>query len=133
VVRRVIYIVDDDRAVRESLSRLMQAVGFETRVFDTPERLLAEVQRGASGCILLDMSAPEASRRFRDRLREKGIDMPVIALSVDDSEMTRLRARRLGAQHLLRKPVDDQALLDAINWVTEAGRNEPPGRSEVQE
>jgi FixJ family two-component response regulator len=51
------------------------------------------------------------------RLKEKGITNPVIALSARDDDEIRQLARNLGVRFFLRKPVDDQALIDAINWV----------------
>jgi FixJ family two-component response regulator len=51
-------------------------------------------------------------------LKQKEIDLPVIAVSARDDEETRRIARAQGAQFFLRKPVDDQALLDAIAWVS---------------
>jgi len=128
---RVVYIVDEDGAVREGLFRLMLSAGFEARVFGTLEQFLAEVEPGASGCMLLDMPrASTGTRPFRERLRESGIDMPVIELSAHDDQMTRRSARRRGAYLLLNKPVDDQALLDAINWVLEKARTHPLAHDE---
>ena len=51
------------------------------------------------------------------RLRMRGTTIPVIALSAQDDDETRERARALGAVTFFRKPVDDQALLDAIKWL----------------
>ena len=54
-------------------------------------------------------------------LKERGIKLPVIAVSARESHQVRETARELGAQFFLHKPVDDQALLDAIAWVTQHG------------
>jgi DNA-binding response OmpR family regulator len=51
------------------------------------------------------------------RLKEKGIKYPVIAVSARDDDDTRQLAKDLGVRYFMRKPVDDQALIDAINWV----------------
>jgi FixJ family two-component response regulator len=114
----LIYIVDDDDSVRCGLARLMRASGYQTKAYSSPEQFLEEVSSESVGCILLDitmhgMTGPQV----QTRLREKGIHLPVIAVSAHENDEIRKTARELGAQFYLRKPVDDQALLDAISWV----------------
>ncbi|HEY2558703.1 MAG TPA: response regulator [Caldimonas sp.] len=114
-----IYLVDDDRSVRTSLTRLLRVSGFEVQPFDTPEQFLAEVHDDRQSCVLLDMSMPRVpGLEVQARLQEMGIGLPLIAMSARDDDGVREAARTLGAKFFLRKPVDDQALLDAISWVT---------------
>jgi FixJ family two-component response regulator len=116
----VVYIVDADTSVRQALSRLVRASGFEVRAFATIEELLAQTQCAAAGCILLDITTPsDRSARLRAELHDRGIDLPLIALSACHDVATRRWARTIGSQLFLGKPVDDQALLDAIEWVIE--------------
>lgn len=115
----VVYIVDDDASIRSSLSRLMRSAGYEPRVFDSGEGFLSEVGEDARGCVLLDVTLPRMTGlKVQARLLERGIDLPVIAVSARDDEETLRLARELGVRLFLHKPVDDQALLDAIIWVT---------------
>lgn len=115
----VVYIVEDDESVRTGMSRLMRSAGFEVRAFECPNRFLDEVREERSACLLLDMTMPRVTGvQVQSRLQERGIRMPVIVVSARDDEATRREARALGAQFYFRKPVDDQALLDAILWVT---------------
>jgi FixJ family two-component response regulator len=115
----LVYIVDDDEAVRTGLSRLMRSAGFEARAFDSAEQFLCSLKTERPACVLLDITMPNVTGlEVQARLREKGIKVPVIAVSARDDEETRRLARELGVQFFLRKPVDDQALLDAIAWVT---------------
>jgi FixJ family two-component response regulator len=123
----VVYVVDDDASVRKALSRLMRSAGFEPREFECPERFLEQVCTKTPACVLLDITMPQVTGlEVQKRLKEKGIGLPVIAVSARDDEETRRLARELGAQFFLRKPVDDQALMDAIHWVMNTGF---PGRS----
>jgi FixJ family two-component response regulator len=116
----VVYIVDADASVRQALSRLVRASGFEVRAFATIDELLAQTQWAAAGCILLDITAPsDRAARLRAELHDCGIDLPLIALSASHDPAMRHWARAIGCQLFLGKPVDDQALLDAIEWVIE--------------
>ncbi len=117
-----VYIIDDDESVRKGLCRLIRSAGFEPRAYASSEQFLAEVAAEDTGCVLLDITMPRLSgHQVQERLKEKGIDLPVIAVSARDDEETRHRAHELGARFFLRKPVDDQALLDAVDWVCRAG------------
>jgi len=118
-----VYIIDDDESVRLALSRLMRSAGIESNAYESPERFLAEVRNESSACILVDMTMPRMNgMELIARLKEKGIQSPVIALSARDDDEIRQMARNLGVRFFLRKPVDDQALIDAINWVVKAER-----------
>lgn len=118
-----VYIVDDDDSVRRGLCRLMRAAGFAPKDYDSPERFLSDdIESGASACILLDIAMPRLSgMEVQARLRAIGVEIPVIVVSARDEDEIRHLARKLGARFFFRKPVDDQALLDAIAWVTEDG------------
>ena len=115
-----VHIVDDDDSVRKGLSRLMRSAGIESHAYDNPESFLAEAHNEAHACILMDITMPRMNGlELSAQLREKGITLPVIAISARDDDDTRQLARDLGVRFFMRKPVDDQALLDAISWVTQ--------------
>jgi FixJ family two-component response regulator len=115
-----VHIVDDDESVRKGLLRLMRSAGIESHAYESPERFLAEVHNEGHACILMDITMPGMNGlELGARLREKGITLPVIAISARDDDDTRHLARDLGVRFFLRKPVDDQALLDAIAWVVQ--------------
>jgi FixJ family two-component response regulator len=118
-----VYIVDDDVSVRSALSRLMRSAGIESCAYESPERFLAEVRNEGNACILMDITMPRMSgMELVARLKEKGIEYPVIAVSARDDDDTRQLAQDLGVRYFMRKPVDDQALIDAINWVVKEHR-----------
>lgn len=118
----LVHIVDDDESVRKGLSRLMRSAGIESHAYASPESFLAEPHNERNACIIMDITMPRmGGLEFGAELKARGIGLPVIAVSARDDDDTRHLARELGVRFFLRKPVDDQALLDAISWVVGAG------------
>ena len=124
----VVYIVDDDDSVRKGLSRLMRSAGLKSQDFNSAEEFLAEVDAAQTGCVLLDITMPRLTGfQLQAELKKREIDLPVIAISARDDTDTRRMALDLGARFFFRKPVDDQALIDTIQWVlTSVHRNPAP-------
>ncbi len=115
-----VYVVDDDEGVRCGFARLLRSAKLEARCYESCERFLSEILNVEHACILLDVTMPEMTGpEVQRQLNLRGIRVPVIAVSARDDDGTRTRAHDLGARMFLRKPVDDQALLDAIHWVTQ--------------
>lgn len=120
--RGLVYLVDDDASVRKAIGRLLHTSGFEVREFASPEAFLDCTAEGPPACVLLDITMPGLSGlQVQGRLSEQGIQWPVIAVSAREDDSARAASRQLGARFFLRKPVDAQALLDAIEWVTGTG------------
>jgi FixJ family two-component response regulator len=116
----IVYILDDDDAVRTGFARLIRSAGLEARAFQTADAFFAEVEYARHACLLLDITMPRMTGpQVQEEMLQRGIHLPVITVSAKDDDDTRAWARDLGARMFLRKPVDDQALLDAISWVTE--------------
>lgn len=114
----IIYIVDDDDSVREGFAMLFRSAGFEPRPYATAEHFFAELEDLQNACILLDVNMPGVTGTgIQQRLLMEKCRLPVIVVSARDDDDTLADVRRLGARMFLRKPVDDQALLDAIQWV----------------
>jgi FixJ family two-component response regulator len=129
----MIYIVDDEESVRKGLSRLMRSVGMPCRDFASAEQFLAEMDPQQPGCVLLDITMPHLTGlQLQKELNKRKINLPIIAVSARDDADTCSRARELGARFFLRKPVDDQALLDAIRWVLEGERSQPTKNTELK-
>lgn len=118
-----VYVVDDDDSVRKALSRLLRASGYDVKTYASPELFLDELGVNSSGCLILDMTMPRMTGlQVQQRMREMGIGLPIIAVSAHDDNQEREGARKLGASFFLHKPVDDQALIDAISWVSASRR-----------
>jgi FixJ family two-component response regulator len=112
----VVFIVDDDLSIRESLAALMQSVGWRCEAFASAEAFLSREQAPAPSCLILDANLPELSGLdLQRRLVAAGRrDMPVIFISGRSDIPTTVRAMKAGAVEFLTKPFDEGALLAAI-------------------
>ena len=112
---RPVHLVDDDQAVREALTLLLETVGIKVRSFASPEAFLARLGGLEPGCLILDIRMPMISGlKLQERLTEAGIDWPVVMISGHGDIEACRRAFRNGAIDYLSKPVDEQDLIDAI-------------------
>ncbi|MDO6443611.1 MULTISPECIES: response regulator transcription factor [unclassified Marinobacter] len=123
----MVHIIDDDESVRKGLSRLMRSMGIRSQAYDGSECFLNQNYKSFYGCILIDITMPGMNGfELAARLKADGIAIPMIAISAKDDEETKKLVRDLGVKFFLRKPVDDQALIDAINWVTRKEQPDEP-------
>jgi FixJ family two-component response regulator len=113
----VVYVIDDDKSVRTAFSRLLRSADLRTESFSTAAEFLRASKQETNACVLMDIRMPDASGFDLQReLTASGVTLPVIIVSASDDSSVREHARELGAVAFFRKPVDDQALLDAIWW-----------------
>lgn len=112
----VVTIIDDDKAVRDSLDMLLQIEGFETRSYATGEELLKDEGLPQGACVLLDYNLPGLNGlEVLERLSISRPDVPVILISGKADKSTRDKAIRAGALAALEKPIEDKLLLDTIS------------------
>ena len=112
-----IFILDDDASVRKSLTRLMRSAGMAAISFASVDELLSAPLLPQCTCIIADIRMQGTSGlAMPGLLAARGLHSPVIFVSAQDTEETRTAAKRAGAAGFFRKPVDDQALLDALAW-----------------
>jgi len=111
----VVHLVDDDEAVRSSLALLIGTVGLRVQPWADPQGFLDGFDRQAIGVIVLDVRMPGMSGlALLEALVAQGVDQPVVMLTGHGTvEMCR-RAFKAGAAEFLEKPVDDEALLEAL-------------------
>jgi FixJ family two-component response regulator len=113
----MIAIIDEDPSVRNALLLLLQSAGFEARAFPSAEEFQKHALINNDDCIILSIRMLVTNGcDLMETLISKGIHAPVICITTCDDIKSRERARELGAVDYLTKPVDDQALIDAINW-----------------
>lgn len=116
----LVYIVDDDDAVRDSLAVLLELEGFVTKQFSSAGDFLKHMDKDASSkvgsaCMLLDLHMPGMrGQQLLDDLMKDQCDLPIIILTGNADSKTRLRAFASGAAAFLEKPVDVDRLLDTL-------------------
>lgn len=112
----VVYVVDDDASVRESLSSLIRSAGMAVEVFASPVDFLAREKLSEFSCIVLDVRMPGMDGlALQERLVEKGGEIPIIFITGHGDVPLAVRAMKAGAIDFLNKPFDDTDLLQAIS------------------
>ena len=113
----MVYVVDDDASVRTAFARLLQSANLAVETFSSADEFLNSPKQKKNACILIDIRMPGSTGLdLQQKLTAFDMRIPVIVISASDDAQIRERARELGAVSFFRKPVDDQALLDAIWW-----------------
>jgi FixJ family two-component response regulator len=114
-----VFVVDDDESVRKALKRLLRAHGYDVMTFESAEDfLLSDVVR-TQGCVLLDIRLPGMSGLdLYEKLASSGATHPVIFMTAHDTPQWQERAAKMDAVAYLRKPFDQQSLIDAIHLIT---------------
>ena len=113
--KMVIYLIDDDEAVRDALSLLLYTYGMQVETFSDPATFLAHVDIKRPGCLILDLRMPMISGlQLQQKLLERGINWPAIMITGHGDISACRRAFKAGILDFLSKPVDEQVLLEAL-------------------
>ena len=127
----IVFVVDDDRSVRDSLRRLITSVGMTAEVFPTAQAFLSAPRGDAPACLILDVRLPGLSGLDVQReLADTNATLPIIFLTGHGDIPMSVRAMKAGAIEFLTKPFREQDLLDAIRHAIDRDR---AGRTERQE
>jgi FixJ family two-component response regulator len=111
----IVYVVDDDASVRESLSSLMRSAGMAVEVFASPFDFLAKEKLGDLSCLVLDVRMPSLDGlALQQRMTTLGVEIPIIFITGHGDVPVAVRAMKAGAIDFLNKPFDDTDLLNAI-------------------
>jgi FixJ family two-component response regulator len=111
----VISIVDDDESVREATQCLVRSLGYVTATFASADEFLDSERLHDSSCLITDVQMPGINGLELHRcLIERGCRIPVIFITAFPEEKTRSRALAAGACGFLKKPFDDQSLIDCL-------------------
>jgi len=130
----VVFVVDDDPAIRQALQSLLRSVGLRVATFGSAQEFWTSTRPDAPGCLVLDVRMPGASGLDVQReLAARGVSLPIIFLTGHGDIPMTVRAMKAGAVEFLTKPVRDQELLDAIQVGIERDRETWRRRAELAE
>jgi FixJ family two-component response regulator len=119
----VVFVVDDDISMRESLDAMIRFAGFKPETFACAHDFLAHPPARVPNCLVLDVCLPDLSGLdLQNRIASERTDMPIIFVTGYGDVPTTVRAMKAGALEFLTKPFDDQVLLDAILHAIEHSR-----------
>jgi two-component system response regulator FixJ len=112
---KIVYVVDDDDSVRDSVAVLLETAGFEVHGFPSGSAFLKVIDAAQPGCVLLDMQMPGMSGlEVQEVLTQRGFTFPVVVLTGQGDIGVAVRAMKGGAFEFLEKPHDGDALLACI-------------------
>lgn len=115
MMKQRIYLVDDDEAVRISLSLLLETMGWQVSSYASAADFLATALPVSSGCLLLDIRMPGKSGLvLLEELKQLGVDLPVVVMTGHGNVELCRRAFKNGASEFLTKPVDADLLIEAV-------------------
>jgi FixJ family two-component response regulator len=128
----IVFIVDDDISVRESLELLIRTAGWRPHTFESAQAFLACPRATVPSCLVLDVTMPglnglELQQQLADRS-----DMPIIFITGHGDVPMSVRAMKAGAVEFLTKPLKDDALLDAVHGAIERSRSALREESEIR-
>jgi len=127
-----VFIVDDDRLVRQSIQDLLESVGLHAELFETGQEFLKRKRGDGPCCLVLDIRLPHVSGLdFQRQLAEAGVHIPIIFITGHGDIPMTVKAMKSGAVEFLTKPFRDQDLLDAIQLALQRDRATREQQSEV--
>lgn len=129
----IVFVVDDDVSVRESLELLIRCAGWQPETFASAEEFLARPRVVAPSCLILDVNLPDLNGLdLQKRISADRFDMPIIFITgYGDVPMT-VRAMKAGAAEFLTKPFGDDVLLSAIQHAIERSQIALGHEAEIQ-
>ncbi len=115
-----VFIIDDDRGMRQAIHDLVESIGLRAESFATGEEFLGTKHIGRPSCLVLDVRLPQMSGLdFQRRLAKSGLRIPIIFVTAHGDIPMSVKALKSGAVEFLTKPFRDQDLLDAIQQALE--------------
>ena len=130
----VVFVVDDDEGMRQSLKNLIGSVGLRVEAFASAQEFMRSKLMDVPGCLVLDVRLPGLSGLdLQKRIADAGIAIPIIFITGHGDIPMTVRAMKAGAVEFLTKPFRDQDLLDAIQQALERDRIAREQRAEMEE
>ena len=130
----VVFVVDDDAPMRESLKNLIRSVGLRVELFASAQEFLRSKRPDQPSCLVLDVRLPGLSGLdLQRRTGDAGIEIPIVFITGHGDVPMSVRAMKAGAVEFLTKPFRDQDLLDAIQQALERDGKARDQRAALEE
>ena len=114
-IEPLVHIIDDDDAARESLAFLLGTAGVAVRTYESAVAFMEALPPVRAGCVVTDVRMPGMTgMELLQRLRERGIGLPVIVITGHGDVPLAVEAMKLGAADFIEKPFDDEVLLASV-------------------
>jgi FixJ family two-component response regulator len=128
----IVFIIDDDKGIRDGLQSLVRSVGLRTELFASAQDFLGAKRADGPSCLVLDVRMPGLSGLdLQVKLNDSAIDIPIIFITGHGDIPMSVRAMKEGAHEFLTKPVRGQDLLDAIQKAIASDREKRKDRAEL--
>jgi len=132
-VRPIVFVVDDDISVRESLELLIRCEGWQVQTFASAQEFLTRPRALVPSCLVLDFSLPGLNGlELQKRVAVERADMPIIFITGFGSVPMTVQAMKAGAVEFLTKPFSDDVLLSAIRAAVERSRTAVSREAEMR-
>ena len=119
---RIVHIVDDDEAVRQSLAFLLSSAGLAVRLYDSASAFLAGLASVKGGCLITDMRMPDMTGlELLHALKARACGLPAIVITGHGDVALAVEAMKAGAVDFIEKPFDEEAILHAVQAALERG------------
>jgi FixJ family two-component response regulator len=130
----VVFVIDDDRMIRDGLRSLIRSVGLRVEIFTCAQDFLGATLPNAPACLVLDVRMPGLSGlELQVKLSDAGVQIPIIFITGHGDIPMSVRAMKGGAHEFLTKPVRGQDLLDAVHKAIAHDRELRKDRTELSE
>src|SRR5580698_868312 len=130
----IVFVVDDDVSVRESLEALIRCEGWRPEAFHSADEFLARPRAATPSCLVLDLTLPGLNGlELQERIACERSDMPIIFISGYGDVPKTVRAMKGGAVEFLTKPLNDDDLLSAIRQAIERSQSTLAQQSEMRQ
>jgi FixJ family two-component response regulator len=129
----IVFVVDDDISVRESLELLIASAGWQPEIFASAQEFLHRPRSPVPNCLVLDLSLPGLNGlELQRRIAAERTDMPIIFITGHGDVPSTVQAMKAGATEFLTKPFSEDALLSAIRQALERSRDALSSEAEMQ-
>jgi two-component system response regulator FixJ len=124
-MNQTVFVVDDDDAVRDALTRLLEQAGFRVQAFASANAFLEQCSLAQAGCMVLDVRMPGLSGpELQEALAARGQELPIIFLTGHGDVATSVQTLKAGAYDFLEKPPEAAVLVDRVRGALELEKRE---------